>query len=122
MGFNAAQIKIVLANTSAPDGRDETIRRIRAGLKARSGKAWSVRGGDGTAWGWIEISSPPRRCVGEYGYMSLEDRAELSNLLGGAKIIDPRGISVPASNAFYTEFTDLAEGRPPRCAGTQYWD
>ena len=44
-------------NTTTTDSltRDEAIGRIKASLKARSGKAWSVRGGRGTAWGWITI-------------------------------------------------------------------
>lgn len=53
--------------TPEPDGspydldRDATIKRIRAALKKRSGKDWSIKGGSGTAWGWIEIDAPPRR-------------------------------------------------------------
>ncbi len=34
--------------------RDEAIKRIRAALKRRSGKLWSVTGGRGTSWGWIK--------------------------------------------------------------------
>lgn len=41
--------------------RNEAIAAIRTALKARSGKAWSVTGGRGTAWGWITISVPPSR-------------------------------------------------------------
>lgn len=41
--------------------RDDAIRRIRQALRRRSGKAWSVTGGRGTAWGWITITAPPRR-------------------------------------------------------------
>lgn len=41
--------------------RDTAIAEIRAALKRRSGKAWSVKGGRGTAYGWIEIDAPPRR-------------------------------------------------------------
>jgi hypothetical protein len=46
--------------------RASTIRAIRAGLKRRSGKTWSVPGGRGTAWGWLRISAPPKRlgCAG----------------------------------------------------------
>jgi hypothetical protein len=43
-----------------PD-RDVAIKRIREALKRRSGKAWSVKGDRGTAWGWIHISCPPAR-------------------------------------------------------------
>jgi hypothetical protein len=41
--------------------RDEAIQRIKAALKRRSGKVWSVRGGSGTAWGWITVDAPPAR-------------------------------------------------------------
>lgn len=41
--------------------RNEAIDRIRKGLRRRSGKAWTVRGGRGTAWGWIRVEAPPRR-------------------------------------------------------------
>jgi hypothetical protein len=46
--------------------RDETIKRIRKALRARSGKDWSVTGGRGTAWGWITIDAPPRRRTWKY--------------------------------------------------------
>lgn len=60
--------------------RNEAIAQIRAALQKRSGKSWSVKGGRGTAYGWIDISSPPQRRI-EHGYMSEEDRAELGHLL-----------------------------------------
>lgn len=41
--------------------RDETIKRIRQALAKRSGRQWSVKGGRGTAWGWIRISVPPSK-------------------------------------------------------------
>ena len=41
--------------------RDQTIVAIRTALKKRSGKQWSVKGGRGTASGWITISAPPKR-------------------------------------------------------------
>jgi len=41
--------------------RDSAIERIRAALKRRSGKLWSVKGGRGTGWGWITIDAPPAR-------------------------------------------------------------
>ena len=50
--------------TETPDthiDRAEVIKTIRAALRRRSGKNWSVRGDTGTAWGWIDISSPPAR-------------------------------------------------------------
>lgn len=46
--------------------RDEAIKRIKAALKRRSGKPWSVTGGRGTAWGWIKIDAPPKRCTWQW--------------------------------------------------------
>lgn len=43
--------------------RDEAIKRIRAALKRKTGKSWSVSGGRGTAWAWIRVQAPPRRRV-----------------------------------------------------------
>lgn len=43
--------------------RDEAIKRVRAALKRKTGKTWSVTGGRGTAWGWITVEAPPKRRV-----------------------------------------------------------
>jgi hypothetical protein len=40
--------------------RNETIKRIKAALRRRSGRTWSVTGGKGTGWGWITIEVLPR--------------------------------------------------------------
>jgi hypothetical protein len=107
--------------------RAEAIQRIRDGLKARSGKTWSVKGGHGTAWGWLKISAPPKRLVartpgGYAGYMTEEDAAELGRLLGMDRPVHFQGESVPASSDHYWEYVDRAEGRTPAKYGTQYWD
>ena len=98
--------------------RDEAIKTIRAALRCRSGKSWSVRGDRGTAWGWITISSPPARC--EDGYMTPEETAELSALLGVE--VHPHGVSIAAAGDYYREYIDRAEGRPPTVIGEPYWD
>lgn len=46
--------------------RNEAIARIKKALKERSGKSWSVTGGRGTAWGWIKIDAPPKRCTWQW--------------------------------------------------------
>ena len=111
--------------------RNEVIKRIRAALKKRSGRSWSVTGGRGTAWGWIKINAPPARCrydwtgtmgVGSGHSPSLADRNELANLLGKEGPMHPQGESIPASSAYYQEYVDRAEGRTPSVIGTQYWD
>lgn len=61
--------------------RNEAIARIRKALKARSGKSWSVKGGRGTAWSWIDVDAPPRR-RNEHDNMNDSDHAELNRLFG----------------------------------------
>lgn len=113
--------------------RGAVIARIKAALKARSGKAWSVTGGKGTAYGWLHISAPPARCrftwdglepaQGETGHCpSLAERLELGKLLGRTEPIHPQGESVAASHAHYREYIDRAEGRTPRAIAQAYWD
>lgn len=117
-----------------PVDRNGAIKRIRSALKRRSGRDWSVTGGRGTAWGWIRISAPPRRLTddweggprsadGDYfGYMTLEDRETLGNLLNLGKEAHPQGVSIPASSGHRWEYIDRAEGREPQEFGVQYWD
>jgi hypothetical protein len=109
--------------------RNEAISRIKKALQQRSGKTWSVTGGRGTAWGWLKIDAPPRRCVFEsdgvtpchsFGVMSKADREELSKLLGTD--VHHQGESVPHGNDFYQEFVDRAEGREPTAFGKADWD
>lgn len=100
--------------------RDEAISRIKAALKRRSGKAWSVRGGQGTAWGWITIMAQPKRLV-EFGYMSDADRAELATLLG-LESVHQQGVNVAASSEYRREYVDRAEGRQPSVIAEPYWD
>ena len=101
--------------------RDSTIKAIREALKRRSGKAWSVTGGKGTAWGWITITAPPARCTGQCrlkspgladmpenyelydslqpgGSMTPSDGFELAKLLGKERPINDHE-SVAASSA-----------------------
>lgn len=101
--------------------RDEAIRQIRAALRRRSGRAWSVTGGRGTAWGWITITAPPARRV-EYGSMSDTDRAELGELLGLDGRAHHQGVSIPAGSDYRAEYIDRAEGRAPTTVGVPYWD
>lgn len=104
--------------------RDEAITAIRAALRRRSAKKWSVRGGRGTSWGWITIIAPPKRCD-EYGSMSESDRAELADLLGldaASAAAHHQGVQIPASTQYRREYIARAEGRKPDVIGTPYWD
>jgi hypothetical protein len=126
--------------------RDETIKRIKAALKQRSGKIWSVTGGRGTAWGWITIDVPPARRTakhrlkngdsgyignpGDYeeydsgepgGHMTKADRTELASLLG-LDDVHIQGVSIPAQGNYRQEYLDRAEGRQPSVEGEPYWD
>lgn len=132
--------------------RDEAIRAIRAGLKRRTGRAWSVTGGRGTAYGWLRIDAPKARRTAlyvasderdpmtgrpvnvltdtgtpqPYGLMTAADCAALGQALGFDAERDIRtmaqGISVASSTAHYVEFIARAEGRRPSAHGQQYWD
>lgn len=124
--------------------RDETIKRIRAALKRRSGKSWSVTGGRGTGYGWIHVQSPPKRRTGahvqregaafgeyehvdtgvpqQFGLMTPQDCAELGELLGLDRPVHCQGHGIAASSDYRREYIDRAEGRIPSTHGTQYWD
>lgn len=125
--------------------RNATIKAIRKALKARSGKAWSVTGGSGTAWGWLRIDAPParrtwqNRCTGQtdlrgfpvveeyedasqsFGHAGPADRAELAELLG-LDSIHQQGVSIPSQNDYYREYIARAEGHVPTLCGTPDWD
>lgn len=97
----------------------DTIAIIRRELKRRSGKPWSVTGARGSAYGWLKITSPPKRQ--ERGYLTDADRAELADLLGLDRV-SWQGVSIPASNAHYTEYVDRARGLTPTKIAQPYWD
>ncbi len=122
--------------------RDETIQIIRQALRRRSGKAWSVTGGRGTAWGWITIDAPPARRTAHWvlktgapdlpenytevinnapGHITPADRAELAKLLG-IENTHCQGVSIPASSAHYREYIARAKGETPTEIAQPYWD
>lgn len=123
--------------------RDEAIRRIRAGLRERTGRRWSVTGGRGTAWGWLTIDTPPAERTWRWrlpaglpdepdnyevydssqvgGHMSPAAREELAQALG-LRSVGWQGESIPSSSDHYREYVDRAEGREPSVIGRPYWD
>lgn len=102
--------------------RDEAIAHIKAALKQRSGRQWSVIGGRGTSWGWIEIKSVKKYAANEYGELTEADQKYLSELLGLDKPVHFQGESIPAGSDYYIEYVQRAEGRPVTVFGHQYWD
>ena len=100
--------------------RNETIKIIRDALRRRSVRVWSVTGGRGTSWGWLNISAPPARRT-PTGSMTPDDQAELARLLG-MENVHHQGASIPASNDYYQEYVDRANGREPSKIGKPYWD
>ena len=124
--------------------RNTAISEIKAALRRRSGKPWSVTGGRGTAYGWITIDAPPARRMAKCrlkvgaittwpedyeqyidstpgGSMTPDDRTELAKLLG-LEAVHIQGVNVPASNQYYQEYLDRANGRTPSVIGQPYWE
>jgi hypothetical protein len=114
--------------TPAPDpvvveaahDRNTAIAAIRDALRRRTGRAWSVTGGRGTAWGWITVSSPPARRVG-FGYLSDDDATALAAALGLERV-HQQGVSIPASYGHRAEYVARALGQTPTVYGQTYWD
>jgi hypothetical protein len=102
--------------------RNATIKLLRAVLKTRSGKAWSVTGDRGTAWGWITIKSPPARAADKWGSMTPEEATELGKLLGTDRPVHHQGQTIPAAADFRHGIIQAALGRPVTVHGQQYWD
>ena len=96
--------------------RNNVTKAIRTALRQRSGKTWSVRGGNGTAYGWITIRRYADRS------MTDTERAELAALLGLDRPCHFQGESIPASHDYYREYIARANGETPTTLGKQYWD
>lgn len=125
--------------------RNEVMKKIKANLKARTGRTWSVTGGRGTAYGWLSIDAPPARrkwqnvdsgerdergmpvynevfdTSREFGHMGPEDRAILAEALG-MESVHHQGVSIPSSHGHYQEYLDRSEGKVPTVYGERYWD
>lgn len=97
---------------------DQAATQIRAALKRRSGKAWSVTTSRGTGYGWLRIVSPLARRSQMPFHMTEADRVELRDLLNIPDgQCNGQGVSVPPSEEFYHEFIDRAEGNEPMIFG-----
>lgn len=104
----------------AAQDRNTAIAAIRFALQRRTGRAWSVTGGRGTAWGWITVSSPPARRL-DYGCMTDEDATALAAALGLDRV-HQQGVSIPASYGHRAEYVARALGKTPTTYGQTYWD
>ncbi len=97
--------------------RDEAIERIRAALKVKTGKSWSVRGGSGTSWGWIDVLPLPREQP-EKGQMSPEQSRALADAFGIDVPVHYQGLSIsPDERSAYVarvERADPSPAVPPR--------
>lgn len=109
----------------------EAAKIIKAALRRRTGKHWSVTIKRGTSYGWITVTAPPSRCnydwkgenPGTGHHPSLEDRQHLARLLGlESDFAHPQGVQIPAGSDYYQEYVDRAEGRKPTVLGKPYWD
>jgi len=117
----SAQTSALLATARETLRRDDTIAAIRAALRDRSGKSWSVTGGRGTAYGWLKIASPKSRCADEWGSMTADECAELARLLGLGRV-HTSGESVPSGHDYYRQYLDLAERGETEIKARPYWD
>jgi len=126
----SVELKTLSPSAPRPD-RAEAIKRIREALRRRSGKAWSVTGGRGTAWGWLTIDAPPARrkfnsdgtpSTTDGGHMHPDEQKELAQLLGLKDPVHFQGVSIPSGGNYYDEYIARAEGRTPEVYGEVYWD
>ncbi len=107
-------------NSNEPLDVKSVCKAISAALKKRTGRAWSVTHGRGTAYGWITIHSMPAK-RDECGFMSNEDRACLANALGLERV-SHQGESVPASNDHRREYLQRARFGAATQVAEAYWD
>ncbi len=74
----------------------EYTKKLRKLLKQRTGRAWSVNVGRGTAYCWVKIKAPPARL--NRWSMTPEDQAMLQTVTG--EDADPSGISLPPTRGY----------------------
>jgi hypothetical protein len=100
LDMTPAQVEAVVAEVNDA-GTVEACKIVRRLLKARTGVAWSVKRHTGTASGWFTITAPPKRCPGDFGYMTPADIARLSVVLEAntGRCVHNQGETVPPTNA-----------------------
>ena len=103
-----AQLQPAPAEEPAGNDRDETVAELKAALKARSDRRWSVTPGRGSSWGWITVTAPPARRT-DFGSMTGDDAAELARLFG-VDYIHHQGLLIPARAASRRAYVAMAQG------------
>lgn len=99
--------------------RNNVIRNIKRALKSR-GMDYSVRGGRGTAWGWIHVDLLPS----VDRLLTPDKRREAYVVLNRAFGLDLQSgqVTIPASSAHYREYLERARGLKPTKIAQPYWD
>lgn len=133
------------ARLAAFGDRNACIAELRRVLRERTGRAWSVAGDRGTAWGWIKITAPPARRVCREGvqsgpcpcgstdcprwYMTEQDREILGaamlcreNYETGKRLAHHQGESIPASSDYRMQAVQVARGETVTIGASPYWD
>jgi len=101
-----------------PTDRNDFIRIVKHNLRERSGKSWSVKGGRGTAWGWVTICALPSQMDGYC--MSEAQCEELGALLG--ERVHSQGTLVPSASDFRMEYVQRSAGVEVTVVGVPSWD
>ncbi|MDW4912444.1 hypothetical protein [Streptomyces californicus] len=98
--------------------RDKDVQDgLRAGLRAQTGKHWSVtRKPDG----WLHISTALQRRTGDKEITTVERRELASALKLPIDVVSSYGVAVPPGQGWRAEMLDRASGRPPRVLGERY--
>lgn len=117
VGETLAVLELAQRIETASVDRDTTIAELRTQLRARTGRVWSVKGQRGTAWGWIDITTPPRRRVD--GRPPAADVEILVEIFG--HMASSGTLSIAASRDHYREALQNAHNLSPEEA-QPYWD
>jgi hypothetical protein len=99
--------------------RNVTIGILRAELRRRTGRTWSVTGGKGTSWGWITVTAPPAR-RDRFGSMTEQDAQDLARALD-LDTAHHQGVLIPASSAHRREYLARVREQDYTVAAA-YWD
>lgn len=99
------------------DSPEEVQAGLRAGLRASTGKHWSVtRRPDG----WLHISTALQRRTGERQITTAERRELAEALQMSIDAVSPHGVPVPPGNGWRAEMLDRAAGSRPRVLGERF--